>query len=739
VLHLAPDGTILSQTGGFVHVNAVAANQADGSCWVDDYAGTAANNSSDLVHLAEDGTELLRIGGFDGPLSLSVNATDGSCWVGETWHDLIHLATDGTELWRGGLGGENERFSVSVNPADGSCWVADGWNYVVAHLAEDGAELWRDTGPTGPLSVNPGDGSCWVATSDEVVHLAEDGTELWRIGMSCADLAVNPTDGSCWVGGGTEAVHLAENGAELWRGAGFDFELHGSVSVNSTDGSCWLIHVGREGGDDSGYGLQLVHLSEDGVELWRRDADFCMPGSVSTSLGDGSCWVADGAGGQTVRLAADGTELRRADVAAFLASANSADGSCWLGTGSGEVIHLAADGTELLRVGGLTYPTSISVNPTDGSCWVAVHDFFAGTPEVVHLAESGAVLLRFTAVDQPSSVSVNPADGSCWVADLSSGPVVHLASDGTELWRGGPTYAGVVSANPVDGSCWVSVDDGGIVHLAEDGTELWRGNFFYGFGTVSVNPMDGSCWAGQSFNGLIHLAEDGAELWRGGASLQSHQISVNLMDGSCWVAQVFNGQVVRLEVVGYEGPHFLDIMPYHWAFDEVEACADAEIVGGYGDGLYRPARSVTRDQMAVFISRALAGATVPAGPAEATFDDVPTDYWAYDHIEYAVAANIVGGYEDGTYQPRLLLDRGQMAVFIARAMAGDDQSVPDPVGDPTFPDVTPDSDWAWCCKHVEYIAAEEVAGGYSDGLYHPEYPCSRDQMAVFICRAFHLT
>ncbi|MBE9566329.1 MAG: S-layer homology domain-containing protein [Proteobacteria bacterium] len=46
--------------------------------------------------------------------------------------------------------------------------------------------------------------------------------------------------------------------------------------------------------------------------------------------------------------------------------------------------------------------------------------------------------------------------------------------------------------------------------------------------------------------------------------------------------------------------------------------------------------------------------------------------------------------------------------------------------------------WSWCYDHVEHIAERGVTQGYFDGLYHPEYTCTRDQMAVYICRAFHL-
>lgn len=92
------------------------------------------------------------------------------------------------------------------------------------------------------------------------------------------------------------------------------------------------------------------------------------------------------------------------------------------------------------------------------------------------------------------------------------------------------------------------------------------------------------------------------------------------------------------------------------------------MVKGYDDGTYQPGVPVTRDQMAVYISRALLGGDsyVPSGPATASFPDVPTDYWAFKYIEAAKANNVVTGYPDGTYLPGATVDRGQMAVFVAR-------------------------------------------------------------------------
>jgi C1A family cysteine protease len=185
-------------------------------------------------------------------------------------------------------------------------------------------------------------------------------------------------------------------------------------------------------------------------------------------------------------------------------------------------------------------------------------------------------------------------------------------------------------------------------------------------------------------------------------------------------------------------PLFSDVDWDSAAYAQVEACYVAGVVTGYDDGSYRPTVAVARDQMAVYISRALASgdAAVPTAPTAATFSDVPTDYWAFRYIEYAVRQGIVMGYEDGTYGPIATVDRGTMAVYVARAMAGGDMMVPalSSTAD-IFPDVTSSY---WSAKYISYIKTAGVTGGYPDGNYHPEYTVTRDLMAVYVARAFGL-
>jgi uncharacterized protein YdaL/oxalate decarboxylase/phosphoglucose isomerase-like protein (cupin superfamily) len=186
---------------------------------------------------------------------------------------------------------------------------------------------------------------------------------------------------------------------------------------------------------------------------------------------------------------------------------------------------------------------------------------------------------------------------------------------------------------------------------------------------------------------------------------------------------------------------FADVAEDHWAGDEIAACVNAGIVRGYDDGEYHGSWPVTRDQMAVYISRALAGGdeNVPDFTDTPTFPDVPEGFWALDYVEYAVSQNVVAGYDDGTYHPEYEVTRGQMAVYVARSLlapTGEAALVDYVPADPrNFPDVSSDF---WAYTHIEYCVENGVVQGYEDGYYHPEYVVTRDQMAVYVARAFGL-
>jgi hypothetical protein len=396
------------------------------------------------------------------------------------------------------------------------------------------------------------------------------------------------------------------------------------------------------------------------------------------------------------------------------------------------VLHLAEDGTVLHEVAGLSGPSAVSVDATDGSCWVA--DTY--NERVVRLASDGTKIWS-RQLGKPRSVSADSANGGCWAAAQSL-VVRFFADDREPLSACGFAYPASVSANAADGTCWVAdTDNDQIVHVAANGDVLWRGGGFLRPNCVSVNPNDGSCWVADTVHSqVVHLRADGAQLWRGGGFHFPRSVSVNPADGSCWVADTENEQVVHLVI------WFDDVSPDFWSYAEVKTCFFAGIVAGYGDGLYHPELSVTRDQMAVYISRALAGGDeyVPEFTGTATFPDVGVEHWALDYVEYAAAQNVVAGYGDGNYRPADNVNRAQMAVYVARAMvapegdAGLDDYVP--ASPRNFLDV-PEESWGYL--HIEYCVENGVVQGYEGGYYHPETTVTRDQMAVYVARAFGLS
>ena len=267
--------------------------------------------------------------------------------------------------------------------------------------------------------------------------------------------------------------------------------------------------------------------------------------------------------------------------------------------------------------------------------------------------------------------------------------------------------------------------------------EQFEGKLYLGFGDGLLARTDaggsfGSVW--RAPNSIISMAADGHDALYFGTG-DGKIYAFDGVSDPAPVSTVLAGGIQCL----YHPRTFPDIRPEHWAFEEIEACSAGGVVGGYADGCYHPRAAVTRDQMAVFIVRALLGGeeNVPAATGEPTFPDVSKEYWAYDHIEYAYAAGVVQGYTTGLYGPTVALTRDQMAVFIARALCGGEDEVPNPpCSTAPFEDVPCNY---WARPHIQYILLEGVTQGYPDGGYHPKQACTRAEMAVFMSRAFHLS
>ncbi len=216
------------------------------------------------------------------------------------------------------------------------------------------------------------------------------------------------------------------------------------------------------------------------------------------------------------------------------------------------------------------------------------------------------------------------------------------------------------------------------------------------------------------------------------------------------------------------GDSFTDVPRSQPFYKKIETILHHGITSGCNVAQYCPGQTVTRDQMAIFIAKALAarGNLIPsrgilsgisfgssynctAGGNSLFTDVAPTDQ-ACKHIHYLAAQNVTLGCGNFKYCPAPAVTRDAMASFVAKAIvapAGGD-GVPvsfsgpsgsyscDPLSPSThFTDVPATHPF---CKHIHFLWAKGIVSGCSATQYCPSAPVARDAMAKFIANGFGL-
>ncbi len=243
-------------------------------------------------------------------------------------------------------------------------------------------------------------------------------------------------------------------------------------------------------------------------------------------------------------------------------------------------------------------------------------------------------------------------------------------------------------------------------------------------GTLMRMIDGGSGFQGQN--------EQIAQFGLGSASTVS--VRVRFPDGSAVIHRgvAANQQITIKDVPADYTETFKDVPLDYWSYPQVRAAYAAGIVKG-SDGSYFPTDTVTRDQLAVYIARAMNGGD-PTGPATVAFTDI-TNPWANVYIAYCIDHGVVKGFDATHYGPTLEVDRGSMAVFIARAKGW--VSIDDAMN--TAPELFADVPAGyWSGTAIQACVDHGVVNGYDATRYQPTWIVSRDQMAVFVQRAFQL-
>jgi len=206
-------------------------------------------------------------------------------------------------------------------------------------------------------------------------------------------------------------------------------------------------------------------------------------------------------------------------------------------------------------------------------------------------------------------------------------------------------------------------------------------------------------------------------------------------DGSLTLYGIFVKQYLANQAGGAPAV-FADVQSSYWAATWIERLYHAGITSGCGASplIYCPDAEVTRAQMAVFLLRGIHGSTYSPPAATGTvFGDVPPTYWAAGWIEQLAHEGITTGCGVESYCPDSMVTRAQMAVFLLRSEHGSSYLPASATG--IFSDV-PVSYWA--ADWIEQLSRETITSGCGVGIYCPDSPVTRAQMAVFLVRTFKL-
>jgi hypothetical protein len=542
--------------------------------------------------------------------------------------------------------------------------------------------------PVGPWSALGSNGAGNGALNNAVYSIAVSGSNVY-VGGSFTNAA-----------GIAEADYVAKWNGSAWSALGSngfgEGALFGIVDAIAISGS--NVYVG--GSFTNAAGLAAA----DYIAMW-----------------NGSSWSAVGSNGagngalnsNVNALAVSGAAVYAAGQFVNAAGIAEADfvakwnGSTWSALGSGGVgtgaltqaaWALAVSGGNLY-VGGIFInvagiPEADYVAMWNASSWSALGSNGTG---------NGAINAYVTSL----AVSVSDLYVGGWFTDAAGiSSADHVAKWNESTWEplgsngaGNGALANSAIAVAVYGTnVYVYGVSGNIAGIAEaDYVALWNGSAWYALGSNGAGN-------GALFNptGIGALAISSTDLYVGGSF--SNVAGIAAADYAAdWGLSPFTdigNSTFKKDIV--------------WLYL-------SGITSGCSPTLYCPLASVTRGQMAAFLSRAL---NLPNTATDYFTDDNGTTF--ENNINRVAEAGITTGCTATTFCPTANVTRGQMAAFLSRAL-----SLPN-----TATDYFTDDNGTTFENNINRLAAAGLTTGCTATTFCPTADVTRGQMAAFLHRAF---
>ncbi|MGO4890248.1 S8 family serine peptidase [Anaerobacillus sp. MEB173] len=170
---------------------------------------------------------------------------------------------------------------------------------------------------------------------------------------------------------------------------------------------------------------------------------------------------------------------------------------------------------------------------------------------------------------------------------------------------------------------------------------------------------------------------------------------------------------------------FKDVTKTDWFAPHVDYLTKTNIIGGYEDGTFQPNNEVTRAEAITMIGRHLG---INGARRATDYSDVSSSHFASGFIQSAQEQNLLAGYKDGTFRPNRYVTRGELAVLFVRAFSLNKAATI------TFSDVSPTY---YAHGAIQRLVGENITAGYPDGTFKPNQPVTRAEFSVLLTRAIN--
>lgn len=173
---------------------------------------------------------------------------------------------------------------------------------------------------------------------------------------------------------------------------------------------------------------------------------------------------------------------------------------------------------------------------------------------------------------------------------------------------------------------------------------------------------------------------------------------------------------------------FEDVNSDDWFYDSVNYAYENKLMNGTGDG-FEPDSAMTRAMLVTVLFRM---DNPEKAEAEAGFEDIPDGEWYTDAVNWAAAKGIVNGISDTEFAPNDNVTREQMAAIFYRYAQHKEYDTKNKADLSGFADSEEISEWAE--DAVMWANAEGLINGTSETTISPMETATRAQVATILMR-----